>query len=792
MKKLLLLLFFPTILFSQKLSNVQLQQRTHQYVVQQAWQLLKAEYPQIQYSAMASHVGSSETGGPFTTQKIVAGAYREDEEDLVYGNYGLAGALTTINHFWSADNGDNSTLYYFPFNRHNAYQKAMVFINGSDVGGNKRILIPESGWWPEVTREHTTGWYFSYESLFDLYTTGKYYWEGYIDDLGFSHYVQYGPFYFSQANRDKYVWEILGRAAHLLTDMGVPAHAHNDIHWPDTDAYEDAMTTSYAQNWNYIDAANQGGVIDVTNKQDPLRYLFYTTNQVADFFPSDDYSGDNNYNPNYGSDYYLELYDVISGLGSPPSSVNNSNIANASFVMCIRTVAGLLKWFADETGILLPQQALLAVTPEIINVGSGRSGTYIYESFQIQNTGNVTLNLTLQSSYWDIEFLGESSTHYFTKTLSPGQSYTVNYKSSFGRYEYGTFTRPVQIFDNSNNINKTHALIGERLLPDFCFAETAARSASPEEQLFDGAFIGYFGFDNDSLTFNKNKSIKERLDFAYKLLKKDKKDKVQDICKEVIELYPESEMGVSFYVMGLLWEAAYSEDITDFDEKDLKKYLKELTKNKDKYKIHGYAQLLLSLLDVGKDIEGLEKLFSDYEYDKLKELALFHQFIYYYIYEQDKIKAREISDKLDKMFEGSIYGYEIHLMFKDDGYTLQGLLDLIKKLQSSLLVKRADNKTDLLSELPTEYSLSQNYPNPFNPSTTIEYSIPKVSHIKICIYNTMGQLIKTLVDETKAPGFYNAEWNGTNENKSNVVSGIYFYRFESDDFISNNKMILLR
>jgi len=100
--------------------------------------------------------------------------------------------------------------------------------------------------------------------------------------------------------------------------------------------------------------------------------------------------------------------------------------------------------------------------------------------------------------------------------------------------------------------------------------------------------------------------------------------------------------------------------------------------------------------------------------------------------------------------------------------------------------------SEINSQNPNGYHLFQNYPNPFNPSTTIKYSVPKVSNVKIQVYNMMGQLIKTLVNETKAPGFYNVLWNGTNESNSKVASGIYFYRLESDNFVANNKMILIK
>ncbi len=485
----------------------------------------------------------------------------------------------------------------------------------------------------------------------------------------------------------------------------------------------------------------------------------------------------------------------LSSLGQPVGISNFtyetcSNIALKTLPQAIRATAGLLYWFAKEAEIL-PSPSL-TVSPTTYNVGSGRSGTYFDGSFKITNTGNVNLNLTIQSPIWGVNLEGQDPNHIVSKFLMPGWMVTIFYTGSFGAHNYGPFTETVTIDDNDNNIHKTHSITGTLLLPDFCFGETHSMSLSPEEQVFDKEFIGYFPISNDSLDIFKNKSIKERLNFAYKLLKKDKNEKVEDICKTIINTYPESEMGLSFYAMGLLWEAAYSDEAPDFKETDFKKYLTELTFRKEKYKIYGYAQLILSLLDVGNDIEGFEKLFSDYKYGRLKELALFHQFIHYYKYEQNKDKAKQISDKLDALFISSRYGYQAHLIMGDEGYTLKGLMKLVEKEQTSFVAKSAAVNSTLLVEMPSEYKLYNNYPNPFNPNTTIKFSIPKISNVKIIIYNILGQSIKTLVNEVKAPGVYSVEWNGTNENSINVTSGIYFYRLESNEFAAINKMILLR
>ena len=90
------------------------------------------------------------------------------------------------------------------------------------------------------------------------------------------------------------------------------------------------------------------------------------------------------------------------------------------------------------------------------------------------------------------------------------------------------------------------------------------------------------------------------------------------------------------------------------------------------------------------------------------------------------------------------------------------------------------------STIPEAYTLMQNYPNPFNPTTTIRYDLPKSANVSLKIYNILGQLVATLVDERKEAGHYQVRWN------ANVASGIYFYRLHAEEFVQTKKMILLR
>jgi uncharacterized repeat protein (TIGR02543 family) len=102
--------------------------------------------------------------------------------------------------------------------------------------------------------------------------------------------------------------------------------------------------------------------------------------------------------------------------------------------------------------------------------------------------------------------------------------------------------------------------------------------------------------------------------------------------------------------------------------------------------------------------------------------------------------------------------------------------------------------SEIINELPKEYSLEQNYPNPFNPTTTIKYNLPSESRVKLTIYNVLGQTVSVLRDGIEDVGYRSVNWNA-----SSVASGIYFYKIEatstsdnSKSFMQVKKMILLK
>ena len=94
--------------------------------------------------------------------------------------------------------------------------------------------------------------------------------------------------------------------------------------------------------------------------------------------------------------------------------------------------------------------------------------------------------------------------------------------------------------------------------------------------------------------------------------------------------------------------------------------------------------------------------------------------------------------------------------------------------------------------LLSDFCLDQNYPNPFNPTTTIEYSLSRATHVTLRIYNLLGQEVRTLVDKVKQPGIYQTKWDGTNDTGLTVVSGVYVYQLHSDSGVQSRKMTLMQ
>jgi hypothetical protein len=91
------------------------------------------------------------------------------------------------------------------------------------------------------------------------------------------------------------------------------------------------------------------------------------------------------------------------------------------------------------------------------------------------------------------------------------------------------------------------------------------------------------------------------------------------------------------------------------------------------------------------------------------------------------------------------------------------------------------------ASVATAFELSQNFPNPFNPSTVISYQLPANTFATLKVYDELGRLVKTLVNENQNAGAHSVTFNA-----SNLASGVYFYRLTAGSFVETKKLMLLK
>jgi hypothetical protein len=88
---------------------------------------------------------------------------------------------------------------------------------------------------------------------------------------------------------------------------------------------------------------------------------------------------------------------------------------------------------------------------------------------------------------------------------------------------------------------------------------------------------------------------------------------------------------------------------------------------------------------------------------------------------------------------------------------------------------------------PEAFRLHQNYPNPFNPATTIRFDLPRRANVTLSVFNTLGQLVATLVQGEQEAGYQQVQFNA-----SGLSSGVYFYRLTAGSVFDTRKLLVVR
>ena len=94
--------------------------------------------------------------------------------------------------------------------------------------------------------------------------------------------------------------------------------------------------------------------------------------------------------------------------------------------------------------------------------------------------------------------------------------------------------------------------------------------------------------------------------------------------------------------------------------------------------------------------------------------------------------------------------------------------------------------------LPERFTLHQNYPNPFNPVTNLDYDLHEDAMFNITVFDMMGKVVRTLVNDQQSAGYKTLQWNAMSNSGQPVSSGLYIYTIQTGEFSKTRKMILLK
>ena len=98
---------------------------------------------------------------------------------------------------------------------------------------------------------------------------------------------------------------------------------------------------------------------------------------------------------------------------------------------------------------------------------------------------------------------------------------------------------------------------------------------------------------------------------------------------------------------------------------------------------------------------------------------------------------------------------------------------------------------DFALAAPVDYALDQNRPNPFNGETVIRIALPRSEEIDLTVYNLTGQKIATLAHGVREAGTYPFRWDGRDDERRELASGVYLYRLQAGGQVETRKMLLL-
>ena len=131
--------------------------------------------------------------------------------------------------------------------------------------------------------------------------------------------------------------------------------------------------------------------------------------------------------------------------------------------------------------------------------------------------------------------------------------------------------------------------------------------------------------------------------------------------------------------------------------------------------------------------------------------------------------------------------YMADVIYKNNFYVIGGLGVGANAVNNVDLIVAGPSAVETIGGTPQGFQLSQNYPNPFNPSTKISFSIPEEGYVSLKVFNSLGEEVAELVNESITTGNYSVSFDA-----SGLTSGVYFYQIKAGNFVETKKMILIK
>ena len=176
-------------------------------------------------------------------------------------------------------------------------------------------------------------------------------------------------------------------------------------------------------------------------------------------------------------------------------------------------------------------------------------------------------------------------------------------------------------------------------------------------------------------------------------------------------------------------------------------------------------------------------------YDFVRYMDFSPDGIYLYVATNNTINRINSNGNFELVQSGSLKIIDIEFDLAGNLFLYDNEAKKLTSININSLVQISNNTKP---QLPHSISLFQNYPNPFNPTTNIRYEIPTASYIEMNVYNSLGEKIRTLVNKQQPAGKYEIIWNGKDDWRNPVESGLYIYQLNAGQFHQSRKMILMK